>query len=230
MSTILRKIDANLWVADNYFVKLGIKGSIRMTLVRLNDGRLFVHSPTSIDDELFAEIKALGEVAYIVAPNLMHHLFFSACAKRFPEAQCWAPLGLAEKLKGNVPSHIELADETPVVSGEEIEQITLEGHDIRETVFFHRHSKTLITADMIYHYQGDQYPSETLFFRLVAKFGELSLPFYHTFATRNKPMLLSNIDSVRAWPFERIIMSHGAIYEGQDARAEFAETWHKLLR
>lgn len=230
MPSQLRKIDENIWVVDDSFVILGVKGSARMTIVRFGDGQLFIHSPTMIDDQLSDQIEALGAVAHIVAPNLFHHLFFMACAKRFPNAQCWAPKGLGEKLKGELPDHQLLDDGNPVVSSGELEQIALKGHGIRETVFFHAPSKTLITADMIYHYQGDQYPSETLFFRLVAKFGELSLPFYHKFAAGDKSVFLAGIERAKAWPFERIIMSHGAIYEGIAAREKFAQAWVGLLR
>lgn len=230
MPSQLRKIDENIWVVDDSFVILGVKGSVRMTIVRFGEGQLFIHSPTMIDDQLSAQIEALGEVAHIVAPNLFHHLFFAACAKRYPNAQRWAPKGLAEKLKDELPGHHLLDDANPVVSSGELEQIALKGHGIRETVFFHSASKTLITADMIYHYQGDQYLSETLFFRLVAKFGDLSLPFYHKFAAGDKSTFLANIERAKAWPFQRIIMSHGAIYEGTSAREKFARAWVDLLR
>jgi len=229
MPSQLRKIDEDIWVVDDSFVILGVKGSVRMTIVRFGKDQLFIHSPTMIDDQLCAQIEAIGEVAHIVAPNLFHHLFFAACVKRYPNAQRWAPKGLAEKLKGELPDHQLLDDANPVVPGGEIEQIALKGHSIRETVFFHLASKTLITADMIYHYQGDQYLSETLFFRLVAKFGQLSLPFYHKYAAGDKTQFLTNLERAKAWPFERIIMSHGAIYEGPSAREQFAQAWVDLL-
>ena len=46
-------------------------------VVRLPDGRLFLHSPIAPSDDLAREVEALGPVAYLVAPNKFHHLFVS---------------------------------------------------------------------------------------------------------------------------------------------------------
>ena len=46
----------------------------RMTLVRLDYGKLWVHSPCQLDAQLKSEIDRLGEVAYILAPGNFHHL------------------------------------------------------------------------------------------------------------------------------------------------------------
>lgn len=50
--------------------------STRMTVVRLADGTLWVHSPVQPTPGLTAELSNLGVVRYVVAPNKSHHLFF----------------------------------------------------------------------------------------------------------------------------------------------------------
>jgi len=46
----------------------------RMTIVRLNDGKLWLHSPCRLDSSLKSAIDQPGAVAYIIAPGNFHHL------------------------------------------------------------------------------------------------------------------------------------------------------------
>jgi hypothetical protein len=68
-----------------------------MTVVRLADRSLALISPVPIDDALSAEIEELGQVAYLLAPNLMHHLHLRAAFERYPGARLLGPAGLAKK-------------------------------------------------------------------------------------------------------------------------------------
>ena len=47
----------------------------RMTVARLANGELWLHSPTRLDETTREALAGLGRVAYIVAPNLYHHVF-----------------------------------------------------------------------------------------------------------------------------------------------------------
>jgi hypothetical protein len=46
-----------------------------MAAIRLSGGSLFVWSPVALTEDLRAEVDALGEVRYLVAPNSLHHGF-----------------------------------------------------------------------------------------------------------------------------------------------------------
>ena len=47
----------------------------RMTIVKLQENKLWVHSPCKFDAELRSEIDRIGDVTYIIAPGNFHHLF-----------------------------------------------------------------------------------------------------------------------------------------------------------
>ena len=66
----------------------------RMTIVRLNDGKLWLHSPCKIDALLKSEIDQLGEVAYIIAPGNFHHLYVSDLQTEYPNAETFLCPGL----------------------------------------------------------------------------------------------------------------------------------------
>lgn len=123
---------------------------IRMTVVRLPDGRLWLHSPITPEPGLLEAVAAAGEVAYIVAPNQLHHLFVKPWAERFPSAQRWAAPGLGEKRRDLAFTGIHGDGREPWADA--ITSIAIGGAPkVAETVFFHRASKTLVVTDLLFN-------------------------------------------------------------------------------
>ena len=107
----LRAIAPGLWVADRPLrLAVGDIGT-RMTVIRLADGGLFLHSPVRLDAETRRALDALGPVRAAVAPNKAHHLFVGDY-RTYPEAELWAAPGLAEKRK-DLPFDGTLSDQAP---------------------------------------------------------------------------------------------------------------------
>jgi hypothetical protein len=70
---VLEQLAPDLWVATRPLpLRVGDIGT-RMTVIRLGDGSLLLHSPVRIDDATRAAVDALGPVGAVVAPNLHHH-------------------------------------------------------------------------------------------------------------------------------------------------------------
>ena len=70
----LKKIADNLWVVDGEEVRMDFKFfkvpfSTRMTVIRLKNGDIWLHSPIKPSDNLLSEIKQLGEVKHLIAPK-----------------------------------------------------------------------------------------------------------------------------------------------------------------
>jgi len=61
-----------------------------MTVIRLGNGGLFLHSPVPLDGALRAALNQLGPVRAIVAPSKAHHLFVDDYVKEYPEASSMA--------------------------------------------------------------------------------------------------------------------------------------------
>ena len=64
---------------------------------RLPGGRLWIHSPEQLDSALQAELSALGEVAHLISPNKLHHLFLAQWLEAYPSAISYAAPGLIGK-------------------------------------------------------------------------------------------------------------------------------------
>src|SRR5690349_23175602 len=76
---------------------LGMPLTATMTVLRLGDGSLLIHSPVAFTPERRAAVEALGPVAHLYAPNLFHHLRLGEWSAVFPTARVHAPRGLAKK-------------------------------------------------------------------------------------------------------------------------------------
>ncbi|MCP4006893.1 MAG: DUF4336 domain-containing protein, partial [bacterium] len=82
----MQQLHADLWIADSHLRFIGLEVGARMTVVRLPGPKLLLHSPIAATPDLVREVKALGPVAYIVAPNRLHHLFISEWQRACPDA------------------------------------------------------------------------------------------------------------------------------------------------
>ncbi|MBN8612780.1 MAG: hypothetical protein J0L92_19450 [Deltaproteobacteria bacterium] len=71
----------------------------RMTVVRLNDGRLVVYSAMALDDEGMRALLAMGTPAFLVVPSHLHRLDAPAWRARFPSLVVVAPSGARVKVE-----------------------------------------------------------------------------------------------------------------------------------
>ena len=103
-----------------------------------------------------------------------------------------------------------------------------ERHAIRETVLFHRPSRSLVTADLLYNYQSEHGAGEKAFFRLLGCYGAPGVVFYRRFAIRDKAAVRELVEQVRTWNPQRIVMGHGRIIEDSAAAELFAAAWRRF--
>ena len=88
----LERLDDGLWLAEGEIVSFyGFPYPTRSVIVRLTDGGLRVWSPVRLADELRGEVERLGDVAHLVSPNKLHHLYLAEWKSAYPEATLWGP-------------------------------------------------------------------------------------------------------------------------------------------
>src|SRR5258705_6105294 len=102
----LESLAPDLWVARRPLpLAVGDVGA-RMTVLRLGDGTLMLHSPVPLDPLLSEALRELGAVKWLLGPSKVHHLFLGDYVKAFPDAAlCGAP-GLAEKRRDLAFQHV----------------------------------------------------------------------------------------------------------------------------
>ncbi len=208
---MLRQLDTNLWVLDKPFHIPGAELGVRMTVVRLKSGDLWVHSPVRTNPEQRAAIDQLGRVAHIVAPSKVHHLFAPEFKSCYPEARLYVAPGLAQKNRALLNSE-PLTDRPPTAWGGEFEQVQLAGApSVNETVFLH--GRTLIVTDLVFNYVDAEGFGTRLFLRLDGALGGLKVSRIMRLVLRDKAAARASIERVLAWDFDRIIVSHGEVLQ-----------------
>jgi hypothetical protein len=222
----LQPIAEGLWCLNSHFRTALFLGSVRMTVLA-GDGGLVLYSPVALEEADVRELESLGRVAAIVAPNTVHHLSLRAAADAFPSARVLVPKGLEAKI-GPLPRAQTMTREHPPALPGGIDHFIFDRHAIRETMLFHRASRTLVTADLLYNYQPEHGTGEKRFFRLIGNYGAPKVAFYHRFALREKAAVYEMVAQVRTWAPRRIVMAHGRIIESADAAEIFAAAWRRI--
>ena len=222
---MLRKLAEDLWVVEKPQRFLGLEVGSRMTVIRLADRNLFLHSPVELDLELRKELDAIGAVRYVVAPNRFHHLYAGKVALAYPEARLWIARGVGEKRPDLKLAEI-LTDEAPAEWSREVDQLYFRGRPFEnEVVFLHRPSRTLVMCDLAFNF-GPNVPLITrLTMSVLGGYGRFRPSRLDPLLIRDRRAARESLEHMLAWDFDRIVIAHGEVLErgGQEAlRAGYA--------
>ena len=221
-----------IWLRE-YAVRLGgARFNARMTVIKLRNGKILVHSPCAFDDALAAEIAALGRVAAIIAPGNLHWLHVRSCQQAFPDAVTYLCSGVEERAKGLAFDFV-LGDDAPPLWSDDLSQVALQGTRVmREVVFFHHASRTLILVDLVENFTSATLGTNLLLricFRALGMWNRPTPAPEYRFAWGDKVRVRESLERILAWDFERVILSHGDIIT-RNARHIVARTWRQILR
>jgi hypothetical protein len=184
-----------------------------MTVIRLPDRNLLLHSPIAPTPELVREVEALGPVAFLIAPNRFHHLSIGKWLETHPEALVYVAPGLEEK-RSDLKIARVLTGEPEAGWVETLDQVLVEGLPlVNEVVFHHRASKILIATDLAFNV-GSSSPLPTrAVFRLARAYGSLSPTLLERLMLRDRAAFRRSLERILDWPFERVIVAHGEVSE-----------------
>jgi Domain of unknown function (DUF4336) len=213
MEPVLEPLAADVWAARRPLpIAVGDIGA-RMTVLRLRDGGLLLHSPVKLDAALEQALHALGPVAWLVGPCRGHHLFLGDYVKAFPGAAlCGAP-GLAEKRRDLAFAHV-LANPSPPGWPGEVRLELVEGAPfMNEVALLHAPSRTLVLTDLVFNVTPGATNRAPLFHWLVGATGRFGPHRLIRLGIRNRAAARRSIDRILAWDFDRIVMSHGEVLD-----------------
>lgn len=209
---MLKSFGPEIWIEDGSVVAvMGYRYATRMVVIRLADNRLFIWSPIAVSSQLRAEIDELGEVAYLIAPNSLHHLFLEEWQRAYPLSQLFAPPGLRQKRK-DLTFDVDLEDVPNPQWIDQIDQVVVRGNFITtEVVFFHLRSRTVLFTDLL-----QQFPKgwHTGWRSVVAKLDlmieqEPTVPRKFRLAFTNRKIARMSVKHILDWPIENVLMAHG---------------------
>ena len=231
-----KPVSEDIWVVDGPAIRFyGAPFSTRMTVVRLSNGDIWLHSPTKLTDALAEEVLALGPICHLIAPNWIHYAYLSEWQSVFPKARAYAAPGvIARAAKRGMTMHFdeELDQNAPIAWSGDIKQRIVEGSSIhREAVFFHNASRTLILTDLIENFESKNL---SWFLRVLTRLagiqdphGQMPRDMRMTFS-RHKKQLRAAVQQMIDWGPDRIILAHGRWYD-HNAVAELRRAFRWVL-
>lgn len=202
-----------IWTMD-YPVKLfGVAFNARMSVVRLADDSLLLHSPGPIDDVMAGVIAELGEVRYIVAPGLFHHMHVVQAQDRYPLAETYICPGV-ERRNPRLRFDWILGSRAPGVWCDTMDQVLIRGSRYMwEVAMLHKPSKTLLLVDSIEYFTDQTCGVNWMlkaWWKVVLRMWNKPKPaLEYQFGWRDKRAAQTSLRSILEWDFDKIVLSHG---------------------
>ncbi|MGO9061071.1 MAG: DUF4336 domain-containing protein, partial [Candidatus Binataceae bacterium] len=227
----LKSVAPGLWVAERLLrlpYALGWLPS-RMTVIKLANGALFLHSPILLDAPTRVALDELGPVRQIVAPSKAHHSFVADYIKAYPNARVHGALGLAEKRR-DLKFHHLLGFDWPHTDWEgQIKQHLFRGaSSLNEMVFFHTATRTLLLSDLIFNLTRDQAAQARMFHWVTGAAGRVGPHRLVRRMISDRTAARWSVETILRWDFDRVIVSHGNVIETDGrahVRAAFSFLW-----
>ncbi|KAH7390265.1 hypothetical protein BKA64DRAFT_119141 [Cadophora sp. MPI-SDFR-AT-0126] len=260
--TVIREIVPGVTTVSVPFLRFNrIKFGGRATIVKLRTGTLAVFSPTPLTPLLKSTISSLSSspspVSYLIAPDIEHHMNISAWHSAFPSSHVIGPEGLPEKRAKmhTKDKSVTLVPFTTVFTAQskkdgikiseefdaEFEYEFVDSHPNKEIVFFHKPSKTLIEADLLFNLPATEQYSKSgedpttgwatrLFGALQHTRGDAVWQrrmLWYVFSKSDREGFNASMRRINGWGFENLVPCHGDSFVG-DGKGVFEKVmrWH----
>lgn len=209
----MQPLAENLWVVHRPFRFLGLPLGTRMTVVRLANGELWVHSAFDPGPEILEQLRREGPVRHVVCPNRLHHVLVTEFTRHFPEAQLYVSAALPRK-RPDLAHGLILGDVAPQAWQPDLESLVLRGHVyLDEVLFFHRPSRTLILTDLLECIDEHAPWYMRVAGKLLGIFQRHGPPLDMRATFRPAEAARVWLERVLEWDFDRIVLAHGPLVE-----------------
>ncbi len=231
-----KPVAPDLFVVDSLLP--GLLGRIlpaRMTVIRLPNDDLVLHSPTRFTPRLRSALETLGKIRHLVAPNTEHWIYLPEWQRECPDAATWISPGLRGRTSV-VRSLVRLDHDLPEASPPEwsgvIELETIRGGlGFSETALFHVPTRTLVLSDLALNLEIWKLP--VLIRPLVRAFGSMAPdgmppPYVRAIVRMGGSEARAATQRLLDRRPERVIFSHGRWFES-DGTAKLRRSLRWLL-
>lgn len=233
MEKLTEYVSDRIWILEYPVRFAGMDIFGRTTIIRLENGDLFIHDPCKVDNFNKAKIDEIGTVKYIVAPGSYHHFFVTDFQKQYPDAETFLCPGL-ERKRPDIKFDWILGNKPDYRWADEIDQVLVQGTKyICEVAFFHRASKTLILVDLLENI-GDDYGHEAglllrFWWKAVFRMWNNPKPApEYQMGWGNKDIVKSCLNKILGWEAERVIIAHGENI-GDHVNDTLEKAWQRVL-
>lgn len=223
--TLRPVVPGRIWHAQHLLRFGPVRLATRMTVVRLQAGGLWVHSPIPLTQDLARALDAIDVVNSVVAPNRSHHLFFRPFLEAYSGARGWIAPGLPGK-RPDLAAFPVLRNDEPWC--DELAPCFIRGLPLlNETVWFHGETGMLILTDLLFCVGRNTDLVTRSIARLLGVDDRLGMSRTLKFAVRDRAALAESVRPLLALPVERVIVAHDRIVS-VDARSALRRAFEWL--
>lgn len=227
MQVLTELVPKRIWASERPVWFSGVRLRARTSVLRLDDGRLLVHSPAPPSEGLAKQMAELGEVSWLVIPNCFHHLGTPAAAAAFPAAKVVGPSSAAAKNPA-LRIDVDLHAPTFAAAVPELAVIRLEGVPfLDETLLYHRPTETLFGADVVLHADEKDHWTWRFGARITGCFKRPSVPPDVRKKVVDKEAAARSLRAVQALPIQRLVVAHGDVIE-EAPLTQLLEAWRRV--
>ena len=215
-----------VWVGVAPAKIVGMPLTTTMTVLRLKDGTLLLHSPTARTPDRLAAVRALGTVTHLYAPSLTHQRRIGEWAETFPDAMLHAPQGLVQKRPDLRIDRIHGEPLPPEMDGV-VREFPIAGFRLEETVLLYEPARAMIVADLVHNIGRPPHRWTKIYAGLTGFYGRIAMSkVIRWTAISNRQAMRGSLDRVLAEDFDALIIGHGShLHAGGKEALRDAYSW-----
>jgi hypothetical protein len=239
---LIEYVQDSVWVAQQPLSFYGKQFGARMTVLKIEkDDELVVYSPIRLTESIKQEIEELGNVAYIIAPNCLHHLFLDEWIAAYPNCQTFVGPDVLKRRPDLLDQQTQIVElgktedrfrtNRLLSDCKDIEFVAFHGHAfLNEIVLFHRPSSTLMVCDMIENFSSLDIPSwrDRLGLSMALMLDRPTPPNDWKLTVEDQEAIKNTVEAILSWDFNRIVIAHGRLIE-KNAKAIFRDAFAFVL-
>ncbi len=233
---VLKPLAPDLWIVDSGPLPVyGLPLPVRMTVLRLRDGSILLHSPTRHTPDLHRAVAALGPIRHLAAPNIAHWRYLQDWQRACPEALTWGAPNLRHRRpvrRAALRIDRDLPGTAPPDWAADLELVTVPGGlGFREVAFFHKPSRSLVLTDLVVNLEPGKLPWPM---RLPARLAGMTAPdgraplYLRAVVRMRRAEAARAASTLLALAPERVLFAHGAWF-ARDAGAALRRSLRWLV-
>lgn len=218
-----------VWLEIGPACILGMRLTTTMTVFRLADDSLLVHSPLACTAERRAAVAALGPVRHLYAPSTYHDVHAGAWQAAFPGARLHAPPGLVRERRDLRIDRVIGREREPAFA-DVLEEVGIEGFRLEETVLVHRPARTVVVADLVHNVGRPDQRWAKIYTRAMGFHDRVAMSrMIRWLGFSDRAAARRSIDALLSREFDRVVVGHGkpVTTGAREAIAE-AFTWLRV--
>jgi len=189
---------------------------------------MFLHSPLGLTGAHRRELENLGRIRWVLLPSRFHTNYYEDYFQAFPEASFVGAPSVLQEFKVRPRNFVPLETASEALSGQ-IDLIPIDGMPrVEEVVAFHRHSGSLLVADLVFNAApaGDLYSKIML--RLAGMHGGVKASRLFRALISDRIAFSKSLRRVLELPINRVLVAHGSFVEA-DARTVLKDAFKAVL-